>query len=96
VLSVLAAVSGEHALQIADFPAVAGENPATIRRLIAISAIDNQAVAPGATEVALLDQWLRAQQPPYRPAGTALDRAEGRTVLLVRYDALGSTGLLPS
>ena len=94
-LSVLAAVSGDHALQIVDFPTVPGENPATIRRLIAITAIDNRAVAPGSTQVGLLDQWLRAQQPPYRPAGTALDRIEDRTVLLVRYDALGSTGLLP-
>jgi hypothetical protein len=94
-LSVLAAVSGEHALQIVDFPVVPGENPAMPRRVIAITAIDNQAVAPGSTVVSLLDQWLRAQLPPYKPAGTALARTDGRTVLLVRYDALGSTGLLP-
>lgn len=94
-LSVLAAVSGEHSLQIVDFPVVPGENPATTRRLIAISAIDNQTVSPGATVVSLLDQWLRAQQPPYKPAGTTLAQIAGRTVLLVRFDALGSTGLLP-
>ncbi|HST63866.1 MAG TPA: hypothetical protein VLM05_01645 [Mycobacteriales bacterium] len=94
-LSVLAAVSGDHALQIVDFPVVAGENPAMPRRLIAISAIDNQTVAAGSAAVSLLDQWLRAQLPPYKPAGTQLSQIDGRSVLLVRYDALGSTGLLP-
>jgi hypothetical protein len=82
-------------LQVLDFPVVPGEEAGTPRRLIAVSAIDNQVVGPGATVVTLLDQWLRAQQPPYRPADTELGQLEGRSVLIVRYDALGSTGLLP-
>ncbi|HEV7654006.1 MAG TPA: hypothetical protein VGP36_04600 [Mycobacteriales bacterium] len=94
-LSVLAAVTGEHALQIADFPAVPGENPAAPRRLIAVSAIDNRTVGPGSAAATMLDQWLQAQQPPFRPAGAELDQLGGTAVLVVRYDALGSTGLLP-
>jgi hypothetical protein len=94
-LSVLAAVTGEHALQIADFPVVPGENPGAPRRLIAVTAIDNHTVGSDSTAGTRLDQWLRAQQPPYRPAGTELDQLEGHSVLLVRYDALASTGLLP-
>jgi hypothetical protein len=94
-VAVLAAVTGQHALQIVDFPVVPGEDAGTPRRLVAVSAIDNQTVGPGATVVTLFDQWLRAQQPPYRPAGTELSQLESRPVLLVRYDALGETGLLP-
>jgi hypothetical protein len=94
-LSVLAAITGAHELRIADFPAVPGEDPASPRRLVAVSTIDDRAVAPGANVVTLLDQWLRAQQPPFRPAGTELSQVDGRDVLLVRFDALGSTGLLP-
>ena len=94
-VAVLAAVTGQHSLAVADFPAVAGEDPAQPRRLIAVTAIDGQPVAPGAEPVTLLEQWLRAQQPPYRPAGTELTRLDGRDVLVLRYDALGGTGLLP-
>lgn len=94
-MSVLAAITGQHSIAVADFPVVAGEDPGQPRRLIAVSDIDGQPVRAGANGVTLLDQWLRAQQPPYRPAGTELSELGGRTVLLVRYDALGSTGLLP-
>jgi hypothetical protein len=94
-LSVLAAVTSEHSLQVVDFPVVPGEDAGTPRRLIAVGAIDNQVVGRGSATVTLLDQWLRAQQPPYRPADTELGQFEGRSVLIVRYDALGSTGLLP-
>ena len=48
-----------------------------------------------ASAVTALDQWLRAQQPPYRPIAAELRQLEGSPVLLIRYDALGSTGLLP-
>ena len=95
MLSVLAAITGEHTLRIVDFPVVPGEDPAAPRRLIAVSTIDNRNAAPGSTGVTLLDQWLRAQQPPFRPAGTQPARIGTADVLLVRYDALGSTGLLP-
>jgi hypothetical protein len=95
VLSVLAAISGEHSLRIADFPVVPGEDPSAPRRLVAVSTIDNRTVTAGAPGVRLLDQWLRAQQPPFRPIAADLARSGGAEVLLVRYDALGSTGLLP-
>jgi hypothetical protein len=94
-LAVLAAVTGQHSLQIADFPVVPGEDAAALRRLIAVSTVDDQPVAPGSTAATRLDQWLRAQQPPYRPAAAELSELEGSPVLLVRYDALSSTGLLP-
>jgi hypothetical protein len=94
-LSVLAAVTGEHSLQIADFPVVPGEDPGAPRRLIAVTAIDSRTVGTDSGRGKLLDQWLRAQQPPFRPADTELGQLEGRSVLLVRYDALASTGLLP-
>ncbi|CAA9251292.1 MAG: hypothetical protein AVDCRST_MAG41-1907, partial [uncultured Corynebacteriales bacterium] len=87
--------TGDQALAIIDFPIVPGEDPAAPRRLVAVSAIDGTPVTAGAGVVGLLDQWLRAQQPPYRPAGTEPARHAGRDVLLIRYDALGSTGLLP-
>lgn len=88
-------MTGQHSLAIADFPVVAGEDPAQPRRLVAVAAIDGRVVAPGSGPVDLLDRWLRAQQPPYRPAGTEVTRLGDRAVLLLRYDALGSTGLLP-
>lgn len=93
-LAVLAAVTAQHSLSVADFPAVAGEDPQRPRRLIAIDTIDGQPVRPGSTGTTLLDQWLRAQQPPYRPAGTSQSTVDGKPVMLVRYDALGTTGLL--
>jgi hypothetical protein len=94
-VSVLAAITGQHSLAVADFPVVGGEDPEQPRRLVAVTAIDGEPVRAGATPVTLLDKWLQAQQPPYRPAGTQLSTLDARTVLLVRYDALGNTGLLP-
>ena len=94
-LAVLAAMTGQHSLQIVDFPVVPGENAAAPRRLIAVGTVDDQPVAAGSTTLTMLDQWLRAQQPPYRPASAELSQLEGSPVLLIRYDALGSTGLLP-
>ena len=94
-MAVLAAITGEHSLSVADFPPVPGENARQPRRLIAVTAIDDRPVRAGAAVVTLLDQWLRAQQPPYRPAGTQLAQLGGRPVLLVRHDALGGSGLLP-
>ena len=93
--AVLAAITGQHSLAVADFPVITGEDPEQPRRLITVTAIDGQLVAPRANAVGLLDQWLRAQQPPYRPAGTELSQVDGRAVLVLRYDALGSTGVLP-
>jgi hypothetical protein len=94
-VAALAAMIGQHSLQIVDFPVVPGEDAGALRRLIAIGAVDDQPVRPGTPAVTALDQWLRAQQPPYRPADAALSQLEGKPVLLIRYDALGSTGLLP-
>ena len=94
-LSVLAAVTGQHSVEIVDFPVVPGEDARAPRRLIAVAAVDNQLVRAGTPAVTALDQWLRAQQPPYRPAAAELSQLEGKPVLLIRYDALGSTGLLP-
>jgi hypothetical protein len=94
-VAVLGAITLQHKLSIVDFPAVAGEDPRRPRRLIAVGAIDGRPVRAGTESITLLDRWLRAQQPPYRPAGTSLSTVDGVTVLLVRYDALGTTGLLP-
>ena len=88
VQSVLAAVTAEHTLGIADFPVVAGEDAAGPRRLVSVDAIDGQPVAAGSAQVTALQAWLDAQRPPYRPVtGT------GPGTFLVRYDALG---VLPS
>lgn len=92
VTAVLAAITGQHGLAIADFPVVPGENADQPRRLIAVTAIDDVPVRAGGTPVTLLEQWLRAQQPPYRPAGTEVSPSG---VLVVRYDALGGGELLP-
>ena len=94
-VAVLAAMTGQHSLRILDFPVVPGEDAGAPRRLIAVAAIDGRAVAAGPSAVTALDQWLRAQQPPYRPIAAELRQLEGSPVLLIRYDALGSTGLLP-
>jgi hypothetical protein len=94
-LAVLAAVTAQHSLQIVDLPVVPGEDPAAPRRLIAVSAVDGQLVQAGSPAATTLDQWLRAQQPPYRPAAAEVSQLESNPVLLIRYDALGSTGLLP-
>jgi hypothetical protein len=92
---VLAAVTGQHSLRIADFPVVPGEDVAAPRRLIAVAAVDDQPVWAGSPAVTALQQWLRAQQSPYRPTAAELSQLEGNQVLLIRYDALGDTGLLP-
>jgi hypothetical protein len=94
-LAVLAAVTAQHSLQIADLPVVPGEDPDAPRRLIAVSAVDGQLVQTGSPAATTLDQWLRAQQPPYRPVAAEISQLESSPVLLIRYDALGSTGLLP-
>jgi hypothetical protein len=92
---VLAGITAEHNLDIATFPAVAGEDDRLPRRLIAVTAIDGRPVVPGAVIVTLLERWLQAQQPPYRPAATDLAQVAGQTSLVVGYDALRQTGLLP-
>jgi hypothetical protein len=94
-VAVLAAMTGQHSLQIVDFPVVPGEDAGALRRLIAVATVNGQPVGPGAPAVAALDLWLGAQQPPYRPIATELRQLDGSPVLLIRYDALGSTGLLP-
>ncbi len=89
-------MTGQHSLPSSTSRSCPGEDAGAPRRLIAVTAIDGQPVAGRrSTTVTLLDQWLRAQQPPYRPAATELSQLEGSAVLLMRYDALGSTGLLP-
>jgi hypothetical protein len=95
IIAVLATISGQHRLTISTFPPVAGEDDRLPRRQIAVTAIDDQPVAPGATNADLLDQWLTAQQAPYRPAATSTTDVLGRTALLVSYDAVSQPGLLP-
>jgi hypothetical protein len=94
-LSVLAAMTGQHSVRIVDFPVVPGEDAGAPRRLIAVSAVNDELVRAGTPAVTALDQWLRAQQPPYRPAAAEPSQLEGSPVLLIRYDALGGNGLLP-
>ncbi len=92
---VLAGISAEHTLDISTFPAVDGEDDRLPRRLIAVTSIDGRTVSSNAIVVTLLEQWLAAQQEPYRPAATRVARLAGQTTLLVTYDALRQTGLLP-
>jgi len=94
-VAVLAAMTGQHSVRIVDFPVVPGEDAGAPRRLIAVAAVDGQPVGAGAQGITRLDQWLRAQQPPYRPIAAELGRLQGNPVLLIRYDALGASGLLP-
>ena len=47
-MAVLAAITGEHSLSVADFPPVPGENARQPRRLIAVTAIDDRPVRAGA------------------------------------------------
>ncbi len=95
IIAVLATISGQHRLRIATFPPVDGEDDRLPRRQIAVTVIDGQQVAPGATNAMLLDQWLKAQQPPYRPATTAITTVLTRSALLISYDAVSQPGLLP-
>jgi hypothetical protein len=95
IIAVLATISGQHKLEISTFPPVAGEDDRLPRRQIAVTTIDGQQVTPGATIAALLDQWLKAQQPPYRPATTAITSVLTRSALLISYDAVSQPGLLP-
>jgi hypothetical protein len=95
VVAVLAAMVGQHSLRIVDFPAVPGEDASAPRRLMAVAAVDNQAVGASTPAVSTLNQWLRAQQPPYRPVAAGLSQLDGGPVLLIRYDALGSADLPP-
>jgi hypothetical protein len=94
-VAVLAALTGQHSLRIVDFPVVPGEEAGAPRRLIAAAGVDGQSVEAGTAAVTALDRWLLAQQQPYRPIAAELSRYQGNPVLLIRYDALGSTGLLP-
>ncbi|HEY7100287.1 MAG TPA: hypothetical protein VH573_01460 [Mycobacteriales bacterium] len=95
VVDVLAAMAGQHSVRIVDFPVVPGEDAGAPRRLMAVAAVDDQAVGAGTPAVTTLDQWLRAQQPPYRPIAAGLSQLDGSPVLLIRYDALGSADLSP-
>ena len=92
---VLAGIAAAHRLDIATFPAVDGEDDRLPRRLVAVTSIDGRPVAAGGTVVTLLQQWLQAQQVPYRPAASTVAQLSGQTALLVSYDALRQTGLLP-
>jgi hypothetical protein len=93
---VLAGIAADHDLDIGTFPAVAGEDDRLPRRLVAVTAIDGRPVRAGDAATTLLERWLQAQQPPYRPARAGMDRIGGQTAFLVRYDALRQTGLLPT
>jgi hypothetical protein len=92
---VLAGIAAEHGLDIATFPAVDGEDDRLPRRLVAVTSIDGRPVAAGGTAVTLLERWLRAQQVPYHPAASTVTPLAGQAALLVTYDALRQTGLLP-
>jgi hypothetical protein len=92
---VLAGITAVHTLGIAGFPPVDGEDDRLPRRVIAVTSIDDRPVGPDAVVVTLVEQWLSAQQPPYRPAATQLGQLAGQSALLVSYDALQQTGLLP-
>jgi hypothetical protein len=84
-----------HTLDVGTFPVVDGEDDRLPRRLIAITSIDGRPVGAGAVGVSLLDRWLSAQQPPYRPTSIRLGSVSGQPALLVMFDALPQTGLLP-
>ncbi len=86
----LSGLSVAHRLTVAEFAAVPGEPADAPRRIAVITEVDGAPTAgPGATD--LVQYWLNAQVPPYRPATTGVQRG----VLVVGYaipSAPGPTG----
>lgn len=91
LLSMLAGLSAQHTLTVSGFPAVFGEkNTDDPRRQVRITAVDGAPVSPGSRPTRAVETWLRAQQPPYRPA--ALTVSGG--ALTVVYSRSTPSGLL--
>src|SRR5207244_9663609 len=78
VVSVLAAITAEHDVTVADFPAVPGEQDTGVpRRVVRCSALAGRPASAGP-----LREWLTSQLPPYRPADVTADGED----LTARYD----------
>jgi hypothetical protein len=90
IMIVLAALAGEHALTVTDFPAAALEPAGTLRRQVLVTAVDGAPV--GAEAPSSLRDWFRSQLPPYAPT-VVRDDPSG---LLVGYHDTAPPGLLPS
>jgi hypothetical protein len=96
MITLLAAIATDHPLTVPDFPVVAGEDPGAPRRLVTLSSVDGRPVPPGSPVIGLLEQWMSAQQPPYRPAAVTSVIAAGAPALQVSFDAVPAPEVLPS
>ncbi len=90
VMIVLAALTREHSLTVADFPLPPLAPPGAVRRQVLVAAVDGAPV--GADAPSALRDWFRAQSPPYAPTVLRDDRSG----LLVGYRDAAPPGLLPS
>ncbi len=90
VMIVLAALTREHTLTVADFPLPPLAPAGTVRRQVLVTAVDG---APAGTDgPPALRDWFRGQLPPYAPTVLRDDRSG----LLVGYRDAAPPGLLPS
>ena len=97
LLSVLASLAARQRIGVASFPAASGElgvgtpDTAPLRRRVLITSVDGVPIAASAASTRLLQRWLAAQLPPYRPASVVIEAGLG---LNLRYLAPSPTGLL--
>jgi hypothetical protein len=95
VLAVLATLAAEYHLDIASFPAVAGEEGLNVpRRCTRILRIGDRGGAEGAAATRELVSWLRAQGVPYRPLRTDIVSIGADAALDVCFSAPSPIGLL--
>ncbi len=90
IMIVLAALTGEHTLTVADFPPTPLTPAGAVRRQVLVTAVDGAPV--GADAPSTLRDWLREQRPPYAPTVVR----DNRSGLLVGYRDAAPPGLLPS
>jgi hypothetical protein len=89
VMIVLAALGSAHTVTVAEFPPVALESPAALRRRVVVTAVDGEAATTDGP-VALHD-WLGRQRAPFAPP-VLRNVGDG---LLVGYRGPSPAGLLP-
>jgi len=87
LLNVLATLAAQHDLEVAAFPAVAGEEGVGApRRTVEIDSIDFHPVVEGSAEVTDLMTFLSRQLPAYRPVSVTVEaRSAGNASLRITY-----------
>ena len=97
LLSVLASLAARQRIGVSSFPPASGElgvgtaETAPLRRRVRITSVDGAPIAASAASTQLLQRWLAAQLPPYRPASVVVVAGQG---LDLTYLAPSPTGLL--